>query len=86
MGNRGASEAVAWEAGRCFDEGGIPGASHNRRLRLCHPCHSPGFISRKSAGVGGRGREVGWCVAAFLRSTAIADWGRWEDKEGHSHR
>lgn len=84
-GIRGPSEAAAWEAGRCFDEGGIPGASHNRRLRLCHPCHSPGFISRKSAG--GRCGVVGGWVAAFLLSAAlIADWGRREDKEGHSHR
>lgn len=33
---------------RCFDGARIPGASQNRGIRLCHPCHSPGFISRKS--------------------------------------
>lgn len=33
---------------RCFDGARIPGASRNRGIRLCHPCHSPGFISRKS--------------------------------------
>lgn len=58
---------------QCFDGARIPGASHNRGIRLCHPCHSPGFINRKS------GNET-----AFLPPSGTqAGWTA--DKEGHSH-
>lgn len=58
----------------CFDGARIPGASRNCGIRLCHPCHSPGFISRKS------GNET-----AFLPPSGTHT-GRAADKEGHSHR
>lgn len=59
---------------QCFDGARIPGDSRNRGIRLCHPCHSPGFISRKS------GNET-----AFLPPSGTQT-GRIADKEGHSHR
>lgn len=57
-----------------FDGARIPGASINIGIRLCHPCHSPGFISRKS------GNET-----AFLPPSGTQT-GCETDKEGHSQR
>lgn len=51
----------------------IPAASFNIGIKLCHPCHSPGFISRKS------GNEM-----AFLHPFG-PQTGREADKESHSH-
>lgn len=58
----------------CFDGARIPGASRNRGIRLCHPCHSPGFISRKS------GNETAFLPPSGAQTVWTAD------KEGHSHR